>query len=299
MKSSVTQIKKISLKESSRVAIVYRSHSEKAVKMAKEVTKWLQNRKIEVYTAPGQKLIGKTKFVHGQRMISSLSFVVVLGGDGTYLRAIRLIDGSQIPVVGFNMGSLGFLTSSPADKIFDILSNLLEDKMTVHSRMLLQAQIFRKGKLKLKAIALNDVVIERGSYSQLINLSLSKEKKLISQIKADAVIISSPTGSTAYNLAAGGPLLDPEVKALIITPVAPHSLTSRPLIFPAHRKLNFRMEGTTQKANLIIDGQEVTALTYEDEIVVEKCPSDHLRIEPLQSNFFHLLREKLKFGDRA
>lgn len=299
MKSSVTEIKKVSLKNTSRVAIVYRSHSDKAVKMAKEVTRWLQERKIEVYTAPGQRLIAKTKLIRGQKMISTLSFVIVLGGDGTYLRAVRMIDGAQIPVVGFNMGSLGFLTSSPCDKIFDILTGVLEDKMTVHTRMLLQAQVFRKSKLKLKAVALNDVVIERGSYSQLINLSMSKEKKLVSEIKADALIISSPTGSTAYNLAAGGPLLDPEVKALIITPVAPHSLTSRPLIFPAHRKLIFRLEGSNQKANLVIDGQELTALTHEDEIIVEKFSADHLLIEPPQSNFFHLLREKLKFGDRA
>lgn len=171
--------------------------------------------------------------------------------------------------------------------------------MTIHTRMLLQAQVFRKGKSKLRAIALNDVVIERGAYSQLINISIHKEKKLVSDIKADALIISSPTGSTAYNLAAGGPLLDPEVKALIVTPVAPHSLTSRPLIFPAHRKLVFRLEGKTQKANLVIDGQELTALTTEDEIVVEKFNADHLLIEPPQTNFFHLLREKLKFGDRA
>lgn len=299
MKSSVTEVKKMSFKNASRVAIVYRSHSEKAVKMAKDVTRWLQERKIEVYTAPGQKLIAKTKFIHGPKMIASLSFVIVLGGDGTYLRAVRLIDGAQIPVLGFNMGSLGFLTSSPADKIFDVLGGVLQDKMSIHTRMLLQAQIFRKGKLKLQAVALNDIVIERGAYSQLINLSIAKEKKLVSDIKADALIISSPTGSTAYNLAAGGPLLDPEVKALIITPVAPHSLTSRPLIFPAHRKLFFRLEGKTQKANLVVDGQDLAALTADDEIIVEKCEADHLLIEPPQSNFFHLLREKLKFGDRA
>lgn len=299
LNKTTTSDKPFSFKNSTRVAIVYRSHSEKAVKTAKQVTKWLQDKGIEVYTAPGQKLLAKTKFVQKGRMISTLSFVVVLGGDGTYLRAIRFIDGEKIPVLGFNMGSLGFLTSSPAQKIFETLSAVLQDKVKIQSRMLLQAKVFRKRKLKLEAIALNDVVIERGSFSQLINLSLSKEKKLVSEIKADALIISSPTGSTAYNLAAGGPLLDPELNALIITPVAPHALTSRPLIFPDHRKLHFRMEGGTQKASIIIDGQEALALTPEDEIVIARAPSDHLMIEPNETDFFHLLREKLKFGDRA
>ena len=298
MKSTSTE-KDISIGETSKVAIVYRSRSEKAVKTAKQVAQWLQDRNVTVYTASGQKLIAKTKYIHGKKMISTLSFVIVLGGDGTYLRAIRLIDGLQIPVLGINMGSLGFLTSSPANKVYEALNTVMQDKAKIHRRMLLQAKVYRKRKLKISAIALNDVVIERGSFSQLINISISKEKKLVSEIKADALIISSPTGSTAYNLAAGGPLLDPEVNALIITPVAAHALTSRPLIFPAHRKLHFRMEGGTQKANIIIDGQEALALTPDDEIVVEQAASDHLMIEPNNADFFHLLREKLKFGDRA
>ncbi len=296
---STSKEKIISIGETSKVAIVYRYRSEKAVKTAKQVTKWLQDRNVTVYTASGQKLIAKTKYIRGKKMISTLSFVIVLGGDGTYLRAIRLIDGLQIPVLGINMGSLGFLTSTPANKVFEALNTVLQDKAKIHRRMLLQAKVYRKRKLKISAIALNDVVIERGSFSQLINISISKEKKLVSEIKADALIISSPTGSTAYNLAAGGPLLDPEVNALIITPVAAHALTSRPLIFPANRKLHFRMEGGTQKANIIIDGQEALALTPDDEIVVEQASSDHLMIEPNHADFFHLLREKLKFGDRA
>jgi len=299
-KTKAKESKNPTLKEITKVAIVYRSPSDQAVAMAKSVAVWLQARNIQVYTAPGQRLIAKTKFLRGgTKALESLSFVVVLGGDGTYLRAVRIINGAQVPVLGFNMGSLGFLTTSAADSVFETLEKTLAGKMSIQNRMFLQAQVFRRGKPRLKAMALNDFVIERGSFSQLINLSVAKEKHLVCEVKADALIVSSPTGSTAYNLAAGGPLLDPEVKALIITPVAPHALTSRPLIFSAQRKLSFRLEGKLQKAHLIVDGQEATTLTHEDEIVIEKGPTDHLLIEAPHSNFFHLLREKLKFGERA
>lgn len=287
------------LKPTNKVAIVYRLESDKAVNMARDVVHWFYERGVEVFTAPNQKLLPKTKFIKTAKTLDSLSFVLVLGGDGTYLRSVKLINGKPIPVLGFNMGSLGFLTSSTSDQLFDNLEKTLANKMEIRRRMLLETMVLRRGKKRCQAIALNDIVIERGSNSQIINTSVSSEKFLINHVKADALIVASPTGSTAYNLAAGGPLLDPEVKALILTPVAPHSLTSRPMIFPFDRKLSFRVQGKKEESYLIVDGQKLTGLTHEDEVFVYQCAHDHYLIQSPEHNFFHLLREKLKFGDRA
>ena len=281
------------------VAIVYRSNSPQAVKMAKSVVLWLQKREVKVFTAPGQQLLTKTRFISGNTLVSKLGFVLVLGGDGTYLRAVRFLNGLAVPVLGFNMGSLGFLTSFTSSQIFEILERTLADEMEVSERMMLDVSVHRRRKKRAQALALNDAVIERGSYSQLINTSISSSRKFVSAIKADGIIVSSSTGSTAYSLAAGGPLVDPELNALLVTPVAPHALTSRPLIFPAQRKLTFRLQGKSQTAKLIVDGQEEVELNYEDEISISKAKNTHCFLHSNQSDFFRLLREKLKFGDRA
>lgn len=281
------------------VALVYRPHSPQAIKMAKSIIHWLQKRKVNVYTAAGQKLLPHTRFASGKVSLSKLSFVLVLGGDGTYLRAVRFLNGLPIPVLGVNMGSLGFLTSFQSGQIFEVLEKTLNDEMDIAERMMLDVSVLRGRKKRTQALALNDVVIERGSYSQLINTSISSSRKFVSEIKADGIIVSSPTGSTAYNLAAGGPLVDPELNALLITPVAPHALTSRPLIFPVHRKLSFSLGGKSQTAKLIVDGQEELDLTYQDEVLISKAKNPHYLIQSKQPDFFRLLREKLKFGDRA
>ncbi len=148
------------------------------------------------------------------------------------------------------MGSLGFLTVHAAESVFEILNKTLSEKMVLRPRTMLFAKILRKGKLRGEYHALNDFVIERGSMSQLINTSIYSEKFLVSEVKADGFIVASPSGSTAYNLAAGGPILHPESPVIVVTPVAPRSLTSRPLIFPDDREISFKLEGKNAKSSL-------------------------------------------------
>ncbi len=281
------------------IAIVYRYNSEQAVEMAKKSVQWLKKRNIKVWTAPDQKLLPGSQLIKSKKDVQKLSLVLVLGGDGTYLRAVRFLNEQQIPVLGFNMGSLGFLTSSTSEQLFDVLDKALSQEMKVAPRSLLKAEVRRRGKVRAESLALNDLVFERGSFSQLINISVAVDKFLVSQVKADGIIIATPTGSTAYNLAAGGPLLDPDVEALVMTPVAPHSLTSRPLIFPLHKKLCMKLEGAEMKAHFIVDGQMLAELTPDDEVYIFKSEFDHMMLHSSSYNFFHLLREKLKFGDRA
>lgn len=290
--------KKLTLKSNKKIAIVYRIYSVEAVKMAKKLAGVLKSKRYKVFTAPEQKLIPGTELLVSSNELKEMSLVIVLGGDGTYLRAVRLLKGHSVPILGFNMGFLGFLTVHSVDNVLEVVNETLKNKMVLHTRSRLHITVKLKSGKHVSYNALNDVVIERGSFSQLISTALYFDKDLVNHIKADGIIISSPTGSTAYNLAAGGPILHPEVHAIVVTPVAPHSLTTRPLIFPDNKKLFLRLDKNTSLAHLIVDGQKVLELSSDDEVTVTRDKMNHSMIRKPQHDFFNLLKEKLKFGDR-
>lgn len=281
------------------VAVVYRIHTPQAVALSKKLSAWLMKKNYTVYTASQQKPIPGTTLIKTSKQWEKIQLVIVLGGDGTYLRAVRLLAGRKIPIIGFNMGSLGFLTVYGAEEAYEVLEKTLQGHMVLSPRRMITTKIYRKGKLAQEAHALNDVVIERGSFSQLINISIFSDKLLVCEVKADGLIIATPTGSTAYNLAAGGPLLDPEVRGIVVTPVAAHSLTNRPLVFPDDRRLSFRLQGQDIKAHFIVDGQKLLEISKNDEVVVHKSPYDHWVVRLPGFNPYHLLRQKLRFGDRS
>lgn len=291
--------KKLLLQDNKNIAIVYRLKTEEAVALAKKITVWLKKKGYDVYTAPQQTVIPGTKAIKTKPILNKIGLVIALGGDGTYLRAVRILEGRQIPILGINMGSLGFLTGNRAEDAFKVLEETLENKMDLRPRSMIHVFVRRKGKIRSEYHALNDVVIERGQGSHLISTAIYSEKFLVSEVKADGFIIASPTGSTAYNLAAGGPILHPEAKVFVVTPVAPHSLTSRPLILPDDLHMSFKMDSRTSKAQLIVDGQNETEITSDDEVVIKRSQYDHWVVREPKHNYFHLLREKLKFGDRA
>jgi NAD+ kinase len=281
-----------------KIALVYRIHSVEAVEMAAKVTHWLLKKNISVFTAPEQKKIARTSMIVSSNELKEMNLIIVLGGDGTYLRAVRLLRNHSVPIIGFNMGSLGFLTTHSQDEVFDMLTMTLKNEMTLDPLTMIRATVKTKSKKITSFDALNDFVIERGSFSQLISTTVYHNKLLVNDIKADGVIISSPTGSTAYNLAAGGPILHPNVKALIITPVAPHSLTSRPLILDCENEITLRLNKQTSTAHFIVDGQKMFELSPEDEVTIQMCNHYHYAIRKPDHSFFSLLKEKLKFGDR-
>lgn len=285
---------KLYKKEIRKVAIVYRRGKAQALDLAKELTGWLWERKIQVYSHPAQKLPGAKRISD----VSTLDLVIVLGGDGTYLEAVRMLDGERVPVLGFNLGSLGFLTVHRGQDVYPMLELALKGKLEVKSRAMIQVRVQNESQVKAEFAALNDVVIERGGSSHMVYIGVTVDQLPITAIKADGLIIASPTGSTAYNLAAGGPILHPEVDAIVVTPICPHSLTSRPFIFPARRALQFSVLDRG-RAVLTVDGQKKTAIGPADEVWVQRHTCDHLFLRKAGHNFFSLLREKLKFGERA
>lgn len=280
--------------ENPKVGIVYRMATASAVSLAKSLAKRLKEQGLQVYTVPQQKVIPGTKLAN-KTTLSKISFLIVLGGDGTYLRAIRILDGKQIPILGINLGSLGFLTPTRAEDVYAAVENTLQNKMKISKRALLEVR-YKKTK---KILALNDIVLERGDISQLINIGIYHNRLLMSEVKADGLIVASPTGSTAYNLAAGGPIVHPDTEAIVITPIAPHSLTSRPVIVPDSGTLTFKMAGNMQSAHLVVDGQKVASLSGKDVIEIRKNAIEHLMIIDPKYSYFHLLREKLKFGNKG
>lgn len=279
-----------------KVAIVYRRSTPQALALAKDLSRWLHERKITVFSHPTQKL-NDAKPVGSPK---DLDLVVVLGGDGTYLEAVRMLNGERVPLLGVNLGGLGFLTVTRVQNLFPMVELALAGKLEVKQRSMIHVEVRSASKVKAEFSALNDVVIERGPASRLIDISLTVDKLPITAIKADGLIVSSPTGSTAYNLAAGGPILHPEVNAIVVTPICPHSLTSRPFVFPNERRLQFQILGDrASRAVLTIDGIKKATIGRNDEVWIDRDSSDHLFLRKVGHNYFSLLKEKLKFGERA
>jgi NAD+ kinase len=277
------------------VAVVYRRATPAALSSARELCHWLKERKVKVFSHPDQKIDGALRM----RDAKILDLVVVLGGDGTYLEAVRMLGPERVPLLGVNMGGLGFLTVTRVQDLFPMVELALDGKLEVKRRSMLNVQVRSGNKVRDEFACLNDLVIERGPTSQLIHLAITVDRLPITTIKADGLIVATPTGSTAYNLAGGGPILHPEVDALVVTPICPHSLTSRPFIFPDKRKVQFSILGAGKKAVLTLDGVKKAKIGPNDEVWVDRHPDDHLFLRKVGHNFFSLLKEKLKFGERA
>lgn len=306
-KKSSTRVKKTSKKSSSKtssrdgsiknVAIIYRSKGKDALQLAQKLSKWLKQRHINNFYLSSQKPL-----THSEKLNKSdfdkLDMIVVIGGDGTYLFAVSQLGGRNIPILGVNLGSLGFLTETKSNELFTVLELAIKDSMDRQIRSMLKVQVVRKGKVTKEYLALNDVVLERGPYSRLIKLGVYANEFLVSEIKADGLIICTPTGSTAYNLAAGGPIIHPDCKAIAISPICPHSLTNRPIILPDDQNITLKVQEDMQKAYFMIDGQKQEILSPNDEVKIRLATVTHTLLRPPARSYYDLLSTKLQFGQR-
>jgi len=223
--------------------------------------------------------------------------LLVLGGDGTMLAAARLAAPRGIPILPINMGSLGFLTSFTLDELYPALEETLAGNSSVSQRVMLQAELVRGGSVVESQSALNDVVIHKGALARMIQLELSINSDFVCRYRADGLIVSSPTGSTAYSLSAGGPIVHPAVEAFIITPICPHMLTDRPLVVRDYCCLEVKMNGDAESVYLTLDGQRGVPLESTDILRVERA-KEHLQlIQPPKKPYFEILRNKLKWGE--
>ncbi len=222
--------------------------------------------------------------------------IVVLGGDGTFLSAARFIGDNDIPLMGIKFGEVGFLAETLEDKLFDALDALFNDEFTIGKRERLTVIVKRDNKIKTSVDVLNDAVINKSALSRLASCAVYIDSKYITTYRADGLIVATPTGSTAYSLAAGGPVIHPDVPGIILTPICPFTLTNRPLIIPDSASIEIRLEGNPSDILLTFDGQEGVAIDSTDKIYLKKSENPIKMISLNDQNYFNVLKARLMWS---
>jgi NAD+ kinase len=297
-----------------RIGIIAKKNKPEALNIARSLVEWLQPKKIEVYV---EEEVGELLFPSGSTRCVGPSFsdsyissversdipnhaemIIVLGGDGTLLSVARQVWNKNIPILGVNLGGLGFLTEITLDELYSVLEKVVRDDFEINEREVLNAGVIRRGERIAEFIVLNDAVINKGALARIIDLETTINGEYLSTFRSDGLIISTPTGSTAYNLSAGGPIVYPSLHTIIITPICPHTLTIRPIIIPDDVKIRALLKSRNEEVLLTLDGQQGFALEFEDVVGVEKAEGRILLIKSPYRHYFELLREKLKWGER-
>lgn len=298
-----------------RIGIAVKPKLVEARETLAQLSTWLRDRGVDaVWTTEAAKLVdppspegsgaasGSWSVAEREDIPSQVDVVVVLGGDGTLLSMAKAIaeDGHDIPILAVNFGSLGFLTETTRPEIFSSIEAVLNGTATHDLRMMLRATATRQGQPALSHMALNDVVFTRTALSRMIELSVSVGDQFVTAVKADGLIVATPTGSTAYNLAAGGPIVHPSMDAVVLTPIAPHMLTNRPIVIPTEREV--RVQSTSSNAGnevyVTVDGQTGFGLAEGDEIAIAKSERPLRLIRSTTRSYFEVLRQKLKWNER-
>jgi len=224
--------------------------------------------------------------------------VIVLGGDGTLLSVARIFAATGTPILGVNLGSLGFLTEVRLADLYATLEGWCGGRHEVDARAMLHAELWREGALSCSFEALNEVVVSKGDIARMGDFAVELDGKNVARFRADGVIVSTPTGSTAYTLAANGPILTPNVDAMVVTPICPHLLTLRPIVVRGDARLAVRVEGIANQAALTVDGQKAVELLLGDEIRCRKSAHTVNLVRMSEGGFFEALRSKLSWGER-
>jgi len=292
----------------SRVGLVAKSHLRAAAPLLTEIAAWLRTRSVDVVfetaTAalaateqPGQP----TKVLDKPALVSAVDLVVVLGGDGTLLSMADCIAaaGVDVPILGVNFGRLGFLTEVTLPELYSALETALAGRARVEERLMLRSTTIRHGSALPEHMTLNDVVVTKAAQSRMIELSVSVGDEFVTRVKADGLIVATPTGSTAYNLAAGGPIVQPGMDALVLTPIAPHMLTNRPIVIPSLSPVRITpVMDERDKVYVTFDGQEGYELEAGDEVRICCAPRRLKLLHSASRSYFEVLREKLKWNER-
>jgi len=288
-------------KSSSRktAAIISRPNRPEVAQIVPGLLTWLAKHGYKVVTDKETAEYARGEEVVARSQIASrpLDLVVVLGGDGTLLSAARVTAAIDVPLLGVNLGSLGFLTEVPLQSLYSMLDAIAQGRAAVEHRSLMHCQLLRGDKVRGSYLVFNDAVVNKTALARLNTYDLYIDKVFVSSYRADGMIVATPTGSTAYSLSAGGPVLMPSVKAFVITPVAPHSLTHRPLVVPDSVEIEILLRSGEEGAYLSLDGQP--GLDLRDGDRVRSLRSEHqVNLFRTGSDFFQVLRTKLKWGER-
>jgi len=283
------------------VGIIARPRREDISRVVPPLIAWLRahGAKVVCDTETGEcigALAGET--LRREDLPGCADLLIVLGGDGTLLSAARLSASQKVPILAVNLGGLGFLTTVSLDELYPILEEIFSNQFRVSERVMLVAEIIRAGNVIRRQIALNDAVLNKAALARIMDLELHVDGEYVTTYKADGLILSTPTGSTAYSLAAGGPIVYPAVEAFVITPICPHTLTNRPLVVPDSARIEIGFRSEDDAVFLTFDGQVGIELAKNDTIQISKAPEKLFLVRPSKKTYFEILRSKLKWGER-
>jgi len=286
------------------IGIIARPGLTEAAPVLAEMVAFLKTRAVDVCLERATAGLGATidpghcQVLDGAAVVHAADAVVVLGGDGTLLAASRLLEGNDVPLIGVNFGSLGFLTEITLPELFPVLEHVLAGDYTFEDRRLLRARVRRGQEEQLTGDVLNDVVVTKaGAVSRIIELDVMVDGTFVSTFRADGLIVATPTGSTAYNLAAGGPILHPMLAATVVTPICPHTLTNRPLVLDDGAVVEVRLETADIEVYVTLDGQRGTLLAREDVVEVTRSPRRLRLVTSPRRDYYEVLRTKLRWGE--
>ncbi|MFT3707490.1 MAG: NAD(+)/NADH kinase [Archangium sp.] len=278
------------------IALIVRPKKPEAVALAKELIAQFPDRKFLVEEHVGESLGVKPSAP--QEIAETAELAVILGGDGTLIHGARVFRGKPVPLMGVNLGSLGFMTEIPVNEAVQTLKQVFDGKARIDSRMKLTCRLFRDDKMLVDDEVLNDVVINKSALAKIAAHETWLDGAYVATYNADGVIFSTPTGSTAYSLSAGGPIVHPAVDCVVVTPICPHALTQRPVVVPGDQLLSVKLTSDLEDVYLTIDGQVGRPLQKGDRIEVQKSPHRLMLVRNPRLDYFAILRQKLHWGER-
>ncbi len=281
------------------VAILSKPSKPELATIVPDLVGWLRSRDVQVIVDPEtSRYAAQQQFLPRCELAAEKpEFAIVLGGDGTLLASARALANAGVPILGVNLGTLGFLTEVSLSDMYPVLESLLAGKFRFDMRSMLNCELHRTGEPVSNYGALNDIVINHGSIARVANFEVRINQAFVSHYKADGIILATPTGSTAYSLAAGGPILSPQVQAWVITPVSPHTLSNRPLVIQDSAEVEIRVVSCSQGAFLTVDGQVGLPLDAGAYVICRKSIHQAKLLRVSQQSFFDVLRTKMKWGE--
>jgi NAD+ kinase len=281
------------------IGLVLKRNAPETIVLGRALVTWLRGRKKTIL--PEDQTSQELGFSQGWRKVEIMQqadLVIVLGGDGTLLSVARRANSREVPILGVNLGGLGFLTSTTSSELFSTLEQILNGEYEVERRSLLEATLIRNGEPIESFQVFNDAVINKGALARIIDLEAWVDDHYLCTYKADGLIVATPTGSTAYSLAAGGPIIAPSVGVVVLSPICPHTLTNRPIVLPDDANVRIVLRTADEDVILTLDGQEGHPLKCGDAVSIKRAGSTVCLIRPQNRIFFDVLRSKLRWGER-
>ena len=287
----------------SRVGIVVKPHQPEALQTLCGIVEWLNQRGITLVGGPeieSQRIAQATgcavEVNDPDKLVVSVDLMLVLGGDGTMIATARMLGDREVPVLGVNYGGLGYLAEFRIEELYAALESIVAGNYVVQKRLMLAVELVRDAEPVMRQRILNDVVINKSALARIIEIEANLNGQFVNSFRADGLIVATPTGSTAYNLSAGGPVIYPSMNAVVITPICPFTLSNRPIVVPDDSVIELRLITQNEDVALTLDGQVGFPLKPADRVVIRKSRTTFNLVQPMNRNYFEVLRDKLRWG---